>query len=228
MAMADAHLGTTQDTAGGAPETAPGPETESDATVPATTSPAGPPAGTAPGANAEPAAPAEPAPVSLSWAEQEVVDALKRLARAQSAVADLEARAAEATTPTFEAADIERLEQLQVQLDQARAKAAGRFGRAAARERVDELELAERLVLDRMGVGSFDEYRAAIHAPQVEAVDPQVLAFAERELAAARAAWLEVQALAIPPAEPAEELATEAEPEVTIDLTTGPHADDVA
>src|SRR4029077_3906389 len=78
----------------------------------------------------------EPAPVTLTWAEQEVVDALKRLARAQSDLADLEARAAATTTHTFEAADVERLEQLQGPLAQARAKAGGRFGKAAARERL--------------------------------------------------------------------------------------------
>ena len=137
----------------------------------------------------------------LTWAEQEVVDALKRLARAQSHLADLDARAGEATTPTFEAADVERLEHLQGQLTQARAKAAGRFGRAAARARLDELEMAERLVLDRMGVASYADYRSVIEAPHVDAVDPQVLAFAQRELASARTAWLEVQALEIPPVE---------------------------
>ncbi len=213
MATADAHLGTTQDAATSAPEAPPGAPT-----------PAGPPS---PPTHEPAPQPAEPAPVTLSWAEQEVVDALKRLARAQSAMADLEARAAEATTPTFEAADVERLEALQGQLGQARAKAAGRFGRAAARERLDELELAERLVLDRMGVGSYADYRAAIEAPHVEAVDPLVLAFAERELASARSAWLEVQALEIPPAEPAEPEPA-AEPGVTIDLTAPPHAGDVA
>ncbi|MGZ4705537.1 MAG: hypothetical protein ACXWCM_11775 [Acidimicrobiales bacterium] len=218
--MADAHLGTTQDAPTDAPGTAPGAEPTVEGAAPTPAAPA------QPAEVPEATAPAEAAPVTLTWAEQEVVDALKRLARAQSAVADLEARAAEATSPTFEAADVERLEQLQGPLAQARAKAAGRFGKAAARERLDELEMAERLVLDRMGVGSFDEYRAAIEAPQVETVDAQVLAFAERELASARAAWLEVQALEVPPAEAP---APEVEPEVTIDLTTGPHAgDDVA
>jgi hypothetical protein len=219
--MADAHLGTTEDAATDASSTT----RTAGPTAPASSAPPTPP-------EASPAttdAPAEPAPVTLSWAEQEVVDALKRLARAQSAVADLEARAAEATTPTFEAADVERLEQLQGQLAQARAKAGHRFGKAAARERLDELVMAERLVLDRMGVDSFAEYRAVIEAPHVDAVDPQVLAFAERELTSARAAWLEVQALEIPPPEPAPEPVAEPEPEITIDLTTGPHAgDDVA
>jgi hypothetical protein len=144
-------------------------------------------------------------PVTLTWAEQEVVDALRRLARAQSDLADLDARAAEASAPTFEAADVERLEQLQSQLAQARAKAGGRFGKAAARERLGQLEQAEQLVLDRMGVADYREFRATIEAPPVEAVDPQVLAFARRELASAREAWLEVQALEVPPADPAGE-----------------------
>ncbi len=208
MAMADAHLGTTQ-----------GPATDTPAAA-ASTEPAtgsAPPA--APGSDA-PAENVEPTPITLTWAEQEVVDALKRLARAQSDLADLEARAAETTTPTFEAADVERLEQLQGQLAQTRAKAGGRFGRAAARERLDELVMAERLVLDRMGVGSYDDYRSEIEAPLVEAVDPQVLAFAQRELASARAAWLEVQALEIPPVEAPEPLP---EAEATIDLTAEPH-----
>jgi len=224
MPMADAHLGTTEDAATDA-------SSSTTTAEPVATAPSAPPTPpeASPEATGAPVAPPEPAPVTLSWAEQEVVDALKRLARAQSAVADLQARAAEATTPTFEAADVERLEQLQGQLTQARAKASHRFGKAAARERLDELVMAERLVLDRMGVDSFAEYRAEIEAPHVEAVDPQVLAFAERELTSARAAWLEVQALEIPPPEPATEAVAAPEPEITIDLTSPPHAgDDVA
>lgn len=218
MAMADAHLGTTQDTTKDAPEAPSATEPPTGAATPTTPAP---PAPDAPGGDVE------EAPVTLSWAEQEVVDALKRLARAQSHLADLEARAGEATTPTFEAADVERLEKLQGQLAQARAKASGRFGRGAARDRLAELEMAERLVLDRMGVDSYADCRSAIEAPHVEAVDPQVLAFAQRELASARTAWLEVQALEIPPVEEPEPLP---EPEVTIDLTAEPHTagDDVA
>ena len=214
MAMADAHLGTTQKPATDAPT--PTPDTEPSAGSAPPAPPAAPPA---PDSEVE-AETVEPAPVTLTWAEQEVVDALKRLARAQSDLADLEARAAETTTPTFEAADVERLEQLQGPLAQARAKAGGRFGKAHARERLGELVMAERLVLDRMGVDSYDDYRSEIEAPHVEAVDPQVLAFAQRELASARTAWLEVQALEIPPVEEPEPLP---EPEVTIDLTVEPH-----
>ena len=211
MAMADAHLGTTQDT----PKDAPDAESTTASAAGTTPSEAavGAPTTETPAATPEAA---EPAPVTLTWAEQEVVDALRRLARAQSHIADLEARAGEATTPTFEAADVERLEHLQGQLTHARAKASGRFGKAAARARLDELEMAERLVLDRMGVASYDDYRSVLEAPHVEAVDPQVLAFAQRELVSARRAWLEVQALDIPPVEAPEPLP---EPEVTIDLT---------
>ena len=206
MAMADAHLRTTSDPAVGAPGDTEGRE----------------PGSATPEAAS---APAEPEPrVTLTWAEQEVVDALKRLARAQSDLADLEARAAESTGHTFESADIERLEQLQGLIDQARAKASGRFGKAAARERLDELEMSERLVLERMGVSSYAEYRRAIEAPPVETVDPQVLAFAQRELASAKAGWLEVQALEIPPDEP--QPVEPAAPE--IDLTTGHRTGDVA
>jgi len=220
MAMADAHLGTTKDTSTDAPGTATATEAAAE-TAPgevAESVSADAPAEVQTDVQADTAAEvaAEPAPITLTWAEQEVVDALKRLARAQSHLADLEARADEATTPTFEAADVERLEHLQAQLTQARAKAAGRFGRAAARARLDEVEMAERLILDRMGVDSYADYRAVIESPHVEAVDPQVLAFAQRELSSARTAWLEVQALEIPPVEEPEPLP---EPEVTIDLT---------
>jgi hypothetical protein len=160
----------------------------------------------------------EAAPVpALSWVEHETIDALKRLARAQADLAAL-ARHPDATAvPSFDADEAARLEEIHADLALARDKATGRFGRHGARERVDELEMSERLVLDRMGLTSYDAYRAATRTPArvVEPVDPQLLDFAREELAAATQAWLEVQAIADPVPE------ADAEAEVDPDAAAG-------
>ncbi len=136
---------------------------------------------------------------ALSWAEQELLSALKRLARAQSQLAALESQASPPRR-TFDPADAQRLEALEADLAQARSKASGRFGKGAARDRVSHLEVTERLLLDQLGVSSYDEYRASVDAPPAaaEPIDEAVLAFARQELASAQQAWLDVQALEVP------------------------------
>ena len=128
-----------------------------------------------------------------------MLTALKRLARAQS---QLQALEAQVTPPrrTFDPVDAERLDALAVELAQARSKASGRFAKAAARDRVNELEMSERLLLERLGVSSYSEYRAVVDAPAPAAapVDDAVLTFARQELASAQQAWLDVQAFDMP------------------------------
>ena len=145
---------------------------------------------------------------ALSWAEQETLDALKRLARAQSQLEALEEQAA-VVTPTIDPADGLRLEQIHDEVVAARAKASGRFGRGAARERLEQLEMNERLVLDQLGLPDYEAYRRAVAtaaAPGPDPVDPQVLAFARQELVSARQAWLEVQAMEVPDVEEPDEI----------------------
>jgi hypothetical protein len=142
---------------------------------------------------------ATPVP-ALSWAEQEVLTALKRLARAQSQLQAPKGQRGPAAR-SLDPIDAERLESLAAELTQARSKASGRFAKGAARDRVRELELSERLLLERLGVSSLAEFRALVDAapPTVEPVDPAVLAFARQELASAQQGWLDVQALEMPP-----------------------------
>ncbi|HEY5155690.1 MAG TPA: hypothetical protein VIJ47_13200 [Acidimicrobiales bacterium] len=159
------------------------------------------------GSGAVESSPPEPsAAAHLSWAEQEVLTALKRLARAQSNLQALEGQHGPAPR-SFDPADADRLDALAADLRHARSKASGRFAKGAARERVEELEMNERLLLDRLGVASYDDYRAIVDAPPpaIEAADPAVLAFARQELASAQEAWLSVQAMEVPDEEPVEE-----------------------
>jgi len=158
-----------------------------------------------PGAEAEAGAPA------LSWVEQETLDALKRLARAQSQLQALEDQAV-ANPVRLDPADVARVDQVHAELVAARDKASGRFGRGAARDRADQLETSERLLLDHLGFADHDRYLAAVAAargPAPDVVDPQVLAFARQELASARQAWLEVQAMPAPVAESPDESSDE-------------------
>ena len=151
---------------------------------------------------------------ALSWAENEVLDALRRLARAQAQLVAAEAQVAAVDSAGFDPADVERLEQVHAELATAKGKATKKFAKGAARERARELESTERLVLDRLGVASYDEYRARADRSQgSQVVDSEVIDFARRELASAQRAWREVQALEV--------VAPEAPdaPEPEIDLT---------
>ena len=88
----------------------------------------------------------------LSWREKELVAALKRLAGAQSQVALLEERlAAQARATVPDPDDARRLEQLEAELVKLRHKANSRFGGASALDRLAELDMQQRLVLDRLG-----------------------------------------------------------------------------
>jgi hypothetical protein len=57
-----------------------------------------------------------------------------------------------------------------------------------------------------MGLATFEDYQARSDgsARAAEPVDPAVLAFARQELASARSAWLEVQAMSVPEDDPAD------------------------
>jgi len=142
---------------------------------------------------------------ALSWAEQETLDALKRLARAQSNLEALESQAGPAA-PRLDPDAVTRLERVHAELLEAREKASGRFARGAARERADQLETTERLVLSELGQPDYDSVRSALASSRAAepTVDPQVLAFARQELVSARQAWIEVQAMAVPDPDPDE------------------------
>jgi hypothetical protein len=159
--------------------------------------------------------PADDAAPALSWAEQETLDALRRLARAQSNLVALDAQAGP-TGPRFDPEAVAHVEQVHAQLLDARTKASGRFTRAAARDRVEQLEMAERLALGDLGQPDYDTFRAVLASSLTTepTVDAQVLAFARQELASARQAWLDLQAMPEPDPDP--------EPEVTGDVPPGP------
>jgi hypothetical protein len=156
----------------------------------------------------------------LSWAEQETIDTLKRLARAQSQVQALKEQLA-AAGPPVEAADGARLAEVHAEVLAARSKAAGRFGRAAAQQRLDQLEMSERLLLERIGLADYDAFvaRSTPTFSSPAAVDLQVLAFARHELASARLAWLDVQTMPEPRPDTSE---PELEPDDSMPSVDGP------
>lgn len=131
----------------------------------------------------------------LSWKERELVSALRRVANARSQVEQLEA--AGAGRPPVEPADAARLEQIEEELARLRRKAQGRFGANAARERLGEVEVEQRLLLERLGFESYDEFRASTDSRggAAEAVDPVLLDFSKRELADAEEALQQVLAM---------------------------------
>lgn len=136
---------------------------------------------------------------ALSWQERETLAALQRLARAQSQLAGLEKQASTASAaPPLAASDRAHLEAVHADLEAARAKAGSRFARGA-RHRVTDLEHQLRSELDRLDLGSWDEYLARRDEPLPPSVDPAVLAFARREVEEAERAWLEMQAIELPP-----------------------------
>lgn len=160
----------------------------------------------------------ESAAESMSWQQKELLGALKRLVTARERLEGLEAQAGVAPASVVDPADVDRANALLDELAEARDKARGRFGKKWV-EKVESLELNLRLVLDRLGCVDEDEYRARrreLAAPPVDAVDPTVLEFARRELAAAEAGFLEIQTLEVP----------EAEPEPEIDLTDATTAEE--
>ncbi len=155
---------------------------------------------------------------SMSWHEKELLAALKRVVTARERLATLEAQAGTVVSTGFDPDDVARLEEVHADLVHARQKASGPFGRRWT-DKVEALEMNERLILDRLGVATFEELRAARAerpATSVELVDPVVLDFARRELQAAESAFLELQTL---------EVAAD-EPEPDLEPVDGPSEDD--
>ncbi len=138
---------------------------------------------------------------ALSWQERELVNALKRLANARSQLSALEEQSRSGSR-SIDQADIDALRETRYELAQARQKGKARFGGGSARERSERLELDERLILERMGFATYEEFEHWRTQPQQASIDPVIVEFARHELADAEAAWYEIQALEIPPQDP--------------------------
>jgi hypothetical protein len=140
----------------------------------------------------------------MSWQERETMLSLARLANARANLATLEEQAAGPVDrlATADPVDRARVEAIETEIDKLRAKARGRFG-AGAREKIGELELQQRLILDRIGFPSFDAYRAAVDTPvdAVVGVDATQLEMARREFADAERAFIEITSMVMPPVE---------------------------
>ena len=143
------------------------------------------------------------AQVTLNWYEEETLRSLKRLAQARAYLAELEEQDAAAHAAPLVVADqhdIDRLAELQAEIDRLWPKTQARFGADKARAQIDELEMQMRLILDRIGFETYDDFldAGAVLPSTVEPVDPTVLEFARREVASAEAAWTELLAVEIP------------------------------
>ena len=142
-------------------------------------------------------------PAKPSWQERERNLALQRLANARANLAGLQEQAL-APVSALAAADpedVERVESIEEELGALQVKANARFGGSAARERIAELEYKQRLIFERIGVSSYDEFVARRDSP-VPAVDDDVLAFAQREFDDAMQAFLDIANLEMPDVEP--------------------------
>ncbi len=162
----------------------------------------------------------------MSWHEKELVAALKRLVAARERLAALEAQAGTTVSTGFDPDDAARLEALHGELVHARQKASGKFARRWV-DKVESLEMNERLVLDRLGVVSYDDFRAQrAERPSstVALVDPVVLDFARRELETAEAAFLDLQTMVVESDEPEPDL--ERELGTTAEVQGEPSSDD--
>lgn len=136
-----------------------------------------------------------------TWHERETALSLLRLANARANLAQLEEQHEQsAPKGTRDSADVARAEQLQSEIERHITKASGRFGAGAARARLEEAQLQQRPVLERLGVATFDELREG-GRDLAPAVDPTVLDFARRECAEAEKTFLEVAAMVIPEVE---------------------------
>lgn len=158
----------------------------------------------------------------LSWRDRELLTALRRLANSQAQVQSLEAAMVlQAGAVSTDPADVGRANALEAELTKLRAKASSRFGGGAARERIPEVELDQRLVLERLGFLTYADFQAAGGrvAPAADSVDPAFVEFARRELAAAEEAY--EQLLAMPDDVDDSPAAPLAKPRPTIDLTRG-------
>jgi hypothetical protein len=142
---------------------------------------------------AEPPAP-EPDEPRLSFKERETLLALRRLANARSQLDQLEEQlAATSRAPSWDPDDLARAESYQREIDELATKAHSRFGGGNARARLTEVEMQQRLLLDRLGVASYDELRDTERvAPGGPTVDPAFVDFARRELESAAEAYRQV------------------------------------
>lgn len=148
-------------------------------------------------------------PARPTWQEREIALALQRLASARVRVASLEEAMATPAAAVAQAdpADVQRLQEIEAEMAKLRPKASARFGGGNARQRIDELEVQQRLLLDRLGVESYEAYLAAVAEPDAPpAVDPDVMAFAVREFEAAQEAFIEVSTMVIAEADPDDEV----------------------
>jgi hypothetical protein len=145
-----------------------------------------------------PTSPAEGSDPRLSWRDRELLTALRRLANSRAQVAGLEATtAARAQVPVPDPADVRRMHDLEDELVRLRAKATARFGGGAARDRIPEVEMQQRLVLERLGYDTLAELDRAVEeaADAPDPVDPAIVDFARRELAAAEEAYEQLLAM---------------------------------
>ncbi len=140
-----------------------------------------------------------------SWQERETMLSLGRLANARANLATLEEQAAAPVEPVTKADPVDRarVEAIESELVKLRPKTHGRFGAGGARDKVEALEVQQRLVLERMGFGSYESYRHAADQPVVAAplVDATQLEMARREFADAERAFIEITSLVMPPVE---------------------------
>jgi len=137
-------------------------------------------------------------PEAMTWYERELVTALKRLADAQARLAALTEQAETSAAVSVDLADVERLRAIEADVAELEGKAKSRFGGSGARDKMAELQMQERLILERIGCADLAEACAAATSTPVEAVDATMLEFATRELADAKKNWLELQAMEIP------------------------------
>jgi hypothetical protein len=131
----------------------------------------------------------------LSWRDRELLAALRRVANSRAQVQSLEAaveRQREVEPP--QPADAARAQELHDELAKLRAKGSSRFGGGAARDRIPDVELQLRLVLERLGYQSYAAFEAGGRrpAPDPDHVDPALVDFAHRELEAAERAYEQV------------------------------------
>ncbi len=153
--------------------------------------------------------PSAASPARPTWQEREIALALQRLASARVRVASLEEELATPAAAVAKAgpADIGRLEELHGEITKLKPKASSRFGGGSARQRVNELEVQERLILERLGVDSYEAYVVIAEQPAAPpAVDPDVMAFARKEFESAQQAFLDVSTLVLADVDPEDEV----------------------
>jgi hypothetical protein len=168
----------------------------------------------------------------LSWRDRELLSALRRLANSRAQVQSLEADLEKhRSVAPVDPADVRQVEALESELTKLQAKASARFGGGAARERIPEVEMQQRLLLERLGYESYAAFQARARGADAStaAVDTGYVDFARRELAAAEEAYEQLLAMpdeeddALPPSRRPHAASTPdgRERPSTIDLTRG-------